>query len=100
MRTATVHGTATAHDTFDETTSGPAAAPACAGPEAASTTALTSAATPEPPPDLHDILRHLLQDHGRTELDMSPCRDRLADLHRFEHYEAQCGLVSVGHAHR
>ena len=100
MRTATVHGTATIHDTFDETTSGLRPAAGCAGPERASSATPTAAAALEPTPELAGLLWHLLQDHGRTELDMGPCRDRLADLHRFEHFEAQCGLVWVGHAHR
>jgi hypothetical protein len=45
--------------------------------------------------DLHD---HLVASHGRdgTELDGRP----LVAVHRFEHVEAEMGLLALGHRHR
>ena len=45
------------------------------------------------------VLRHLLEDHHRSALDLMPCSDRLEQLHRFEHVEAEFGLVVVDHVH-
>jgi len=92
MRTSTVH------DTFGEMAPG-AWRLHDAAREPSATRTPTTTTTTLPTPDVDGVLRHLLEHHGRTELDMSPCRDRLSDLHRFEHTEAQFGLVWVGHAH-
>lgn len=45
--------------------------------------------------DLHD---HLVSSHGRngSELDGLP----LVAVHRFEHVEAELGLLFLGHRHR
>ena len=45
-----------------------------------------------------DLRDHLLSQHGRhgSELDGLP----LVAVHRFEHVEAEMGLLSLGHHHR
>jgi hypothetical protein len=45
-----------------------------------------------------DLRDHLLSEHGRdgSELDGLP----LVAVHRFEHVEADLGLLSLGHRHR
>ena len=40
---------------------------------------------------------HLLHDHGRTEEELAGMP--LADLHRFEHLEAEMGLTQLSHHH-
>jgi len=57
-------------------------------------------ATPASTSPPRGMLRHLLEDHQRSALDLMPCSDRLEQLHRFEHVEADCGLVVVDHVHR
>jgi len=93
MRTSTVH------DTFGESTAGAWRTLHDSVPELTAAKPPDTSTSTVPTPDVDGVLRHLFEDHGRTELDMWPCRDRLGDLHRFEHVEARCGLVWLGHAH-
>jgi hypothetical protein len=51
-------------------------------------------------PQGQGVLGHLLTDHRRSALELMPCSDRLVELHRFEHVEAELGLVLVDHVHR
>jgi hypothetical protein len=50
-------------------------------------------------PQGQGVLGHLLTDHGRSALELMPCSNRLSELHRFEHVEAEFGLVLVDHVH-
>ena len=45
------------------------------------------------------MLRHLLEDHHRSAVELMPCSERLEQVHRFEHFEAGYGLVVVDHLH-
>ncbi len=46
------------------------------------------------------IYNHMLHEHGRDPLDLLRSPECLAALHRFEHFEADSGLVTVTHTHR
>jgi hypothetical protein len=47
-----------------------------------------------------DQLReHMQQAHGRTAYELLVIAEHMHDLHRFEHFEASVGLVTVDHDH-
>jgi len=50
--------------------------------------------------DVPESLReHLMAEHGRDLYDLMRSPDCLASLHRFEHFEAAVGLISLAHVH-